>query len=90
MGYDTQNPIGLGGGCGILMPLEPTMTKSQLEDWRLHRHIDKSSHGLGYDPDTSPKQLTQRLKSQFADQASTSHVHEDVDIPRYLFEELSI
>ncbi|XXG85666.1 hypothetical protein AAC387_Pa11g0703 [Persea americana] len=32
MGYDAQNPIGLGGGCGILTPLEPTMTKSQLED----------------------------------------------------------
>ncbi|XXG82931.1 hypothetical protein AAC387_Pa10g0803 [Persea americana] len=36
MGYDTQNPIGLGGGRGILIPLEPTLTKSQLEDWKLH------------------------------------------------------
>ena len=47
MGYDTQNPIGLGGGRGILIPLEPTLTKSQLEDWKLHRRIDKSSFGLG-------------------------------------------
>ncbi|XXG47602.1 hypothetical protein AAC387_Pa02g2226 [Persea americana] len=32
MGYEAQNPIGLGGGRGILIPLEPTLTKSQLED----------------------------------------------------------
>ncbi|KAJ8621806.1 hypothetical protein MRB53_030335 [Persea americana] len=32
MGYDAQNPIGLGGGRGILILLEPTLTKSQLED----------------------------------------------------------
>ena len=44
MGYDAQNPIGLGGGHGILTPLEPTLTKSQLEDWKLHRRIDKSSY----------------------------------------------
>ena len=55
MGYDAQNPVGLGGGRGILMPLGPTLTKSQLEDWRLYRHIDKLSHGLGYDPDTPLK-----------------------------------
>ena len=53
MGYDAQNPIGFGGGRGILTPLEPTLAKSQLEDWKLHHHIDKSSYGLGYDPDTS-------------------------------------
>ena len=52
MGYDAQNPIGLGGGHGILTPLGPTLTKSQLEDWKLHYHIDKSSYGLGYDSDT--------------------------------------
>ena len=53
MGYDAQYPIGLGGGRGILTPLEPTLTKRQMEDWRLYRHIEKSLHGLGYDPDTS-------------------------------------
>ena len=61
MGYDTQSPIGLGGCRNILTPLEPTLTKSQLEDWKLHRHINKSSYGLGYDPDTPMRQLTQRL-----------------------------
>eukprot|EP00268_Persea_americana_P013828 TRINITY_DN16136_c0_g1_i4.p1 TRINITY_DN16136_c0_g1~~TRINITY_DN16136_c0_g1_i4.p1 ORF type:complete len:196 (-),score=42.47 TRINITY_DN16136_c0_g1_i4:43-594(-) len=88
MGYDAQNPIGLGGGHGILTPLEPTLTKSQLEDWKLHRRIDKSSYGLGYDPDTPMRQLTQRLQSRFTDQASTSRVDEDIDLPGYLFEEL--
>ncbi|XXG73131.1 hypothetical protein AAC387_Pa07g2099 [Persea americana] len=88
MGYDAQNPIGLGGGRGILTPLEPTLTKSQLEDWKLHRRIDKSSYGMGYDPDTPMRQLTQRLQSRFVDQASTSHVDEDTDLPGYLFEEL--
>ena len=34
------------------------------------------------------RQLTQRLQSRFADQASTSHVDEDIDLPGYLFEEL--
>ncbi|XXG47522.1 hypothetical protein AAC387_Pa02g2157 [Persea americana] len=34
------------------------------------------------------RQLTQRLQSRFANQASTSHVNEDIDLPRYLFEEL--
>ncbi|KAJ8615136.1 hypothetical protein MRB53_034508 [Persea americana] len=77
-----------GGGRGILIPLEPTLTKSQLEDWKLHRRIDKSSYGLGYDPDTPMRQLTQRLQSRFADQASTSRVNEDIDLPGYLFEEL--
>ncbi|XXG68861.1 hypothetical protein AAC387_Pa06g1858 [Persea americana] len=88
MGYDAQNPTGLGGGRGILTPLEPTLTKGQMEDWKLHRRIDKSSYGLGYDPDTPMRQLTQRLQSRFADQASTSHVDEDIDLPGYLFEEL--
>ena len=88
MGYDAQNPIGLGGGRGILTPLEPTLTKSQLEDWKQHRRIDKSLYGLGYDPDTPMRQLTQRLQSRFADQASTSRVDEDIDLPGYLFEEL--
>ena len=55
IGYDAHNPIGLGGGRGILTPLEPTLTKNQLEDWKLHCHIDKSSHELGYDPDTPPR-----------------------------------
>ena len=87
MGYDAQNPIGLGGGHGILTALEPALTKSQLKDWRLQRHIDKSSHGLRYDPDTPLRQLTQRLQSRFADQASTSRVHEEIDLPEYLFEE---
>ncbi|XXG53582.1 hypothetical protein AAC387_Pa03g1661 [Persea americana] len=87
MGYDAQNPIGLGGGHGILTPLGPTLTKSQLEDWKLHRHIDKSSYGLGYDPDTPMRQFTQRLQSRFADQALTSRVDEDIDLPGYLFEE---
>ncbi|XXG70514.1 hypothetical protein AAC387_Pa06g3262 [Persea americana] len=87
MGYDAQNPIGLRGHHGILTPLEPALTKSQLEDWRLYRHMEKSSHGLGYDPDTPLKQLTQRLKSRFINQASTSRVHEDIDLPGYLFEE---
>ena len=63
MGYDAQNSIGLGGGHGILMLLEPPLTKSQLEDWRLYRHITKCLHGLGYDLDTPLRQLTQRLKS---------------------------
>ncbi|XXG53393.1 hypothetical protein AAC387_Pa03g1488 [Persea americana] len=76
------------GGRGILTPLEPTLTKSQLEDWKLHCRIDKSSYGLGSDPDTPMRQLTQRLLSRFADQASTSHVDEDIDLPGYLFEEL--
>ena len=67
MGYDAHNPIGLGGGRGIFKPLEPTLTKSQLEDWRLHRQIYKSSHGLGYDPNTPLRQLTQRLQSRLAD-----------------------
>ncbi|KAJ8615172.1 hypothetical protein MRB53_034544 [Persea americana] len=88
MGYDAQNPIGLGGGRGILTPLEPTLTKSQLEDWKLHRRIDKSSYRLGHNPNTPMRQLTQRLQSRFADQASTSHVDEDIDLPGYLFEEL--
>ncbi|XXG88145.1 hypothetical protein AAC387_Pa12g0394 [Persea americana] len=88
MGYDAQNPIGLGGGRGILTPLEPTLTKSQLKDWKLHRRIHKSSYGLGYDLDTPMRQLTQRLQSRFANQASTSHVNEDIDLPGYLFEEL--
>ncbi|MBY3556064.1 hypothetical protein HGI15_22275, partial [Modestobacter lapidis] len=87
MGYDAHNPIGLGGGRGILTPLEPTLTKSQLEGWKLHRHIEKSSHGLGYDPDAPFRQLTQRLRSRLADQASTSHDNEDIDLPGYLFEE---
>ncbi|XXG47530.1 hypothetical protein AAC387_Pa02g2164 [Persea americana] len=87
MGYDAQNPIGLGGGRGILTPLEPTLTKSQLEDWRLHRQTYKSSHGLGYDPDPPLRQLTQRLQSHFADQASTSRIHEDIELPGYLFKE---
>ena len=43
---------------------------------------------MGYDPDTPMRQLTQRLQSRFADQASTSHVDEDIDLPGYLFEEL--
>ena len=47
-----------------------------------------SSYGLGYDPDTPMRQLTQRLQSRFVDQASTSHVNEDIDLPGYLFEEL--
>ncbi|XXG62731.1 hypothetical protein AAC387_Pa05g1044 [Persea americana] len=34
------------------------------------------------------RQFTQRLQSRFADQASTSHVDEDVDLPGDLFEEL--
>ncbi|XXG77085.1 hypothetical protein AAC387_Pa08g1314 [Persea americana] len=34
------------------------------------------------------RQLTQRLQSRFADQASTSRVNEDNDLPGYLFEEL--
>ena len=34
------------------------------------------------------RQLTQRLQSCFADQASTSCVDEDIDLPGYLFEEL--
>ena len=61
------------------MPLEPTLTKSQLEDWKLYRCIDKSSYGLGYDPDTPMRQLTQRLQTR---------VDEDIDLPEYLFEEL--
>ena len=61
-----------------------TLTKSQLDDWKLHRHIDKSSQGLGYDLDTPPRQ---RLQSRFADQASTSRIHEDIDLLGYLFEE---
>ncbi|XXG59313.1 hypothetical protein AAC387_Pa04g1419 [Persea americana] len=88
MGYDAQNPIGLGGGLGILISLEPTLTKSQLEDWKLHRRIDKFSYGLGYDLDTPMRQLTQRLQSRFANQASTSRVNEDFDLPGCLFEEL--
>ncbi|XXG88407.1 hypothetical protein AAC387_Pa12g0618 [Persea americana] len=87
MGHDAQNPIGLGGGRGILIPLKPTLTKSQLEDSKLHRRIDKSSYGLGYDPDTPMRQLTQRLQSRFANQASISCVDEDIDLPGYLFEE---
>ncbi|KAJ8636224.1 hypothetical protein MRB53_010491 [Persea americana] len=90
MCYNTQNPIGLGGGRGILTPLEPTLTKSQLEDWKLHHHVDKSSHGLGYDPDTPPRQWTQGLQNRFADKASTSRVDENIDLPGYLFEELPI
>ena len=66
MGYDAHNPISLGGGHGILIPLEPTLTKSQLEDWKLHHHIDKSSCGVGYGPETLLRQLTQRLQSHFA------------------------
>ena len=85
MSYDARNPIGLGGGCGTLTPLEPSLTKSQLEDWKLYHHIE--THGLGYDPDTPLKQLTQWLKSWFADQASIFRVHEDIDLPIYLFEE---
>ncbi|XXG47440.1 hypothetical protein AAC387_Pa02g2086 [Persea americana] len=88
MGYNAQNPIGLGGGCGNLIPLEPTLTKSRLKDWKLQRRIDMSSYGLGYDPDTLMRQLTQRLQSHFADQASKSRVDEDIDLPGYLFEEL--
>ncbi|XXG53148.1 hypothetical protein AAC387_Pa03g1295 [Persea americana] len=88
MGCDVKNPIGLGGGRGIFIPLEPTLTKSQLEDWKLHRRIDKFSYGLGYDPDTPMRQLTQRLQSHFVDQASTSRVDVDIDLPGYLFEEL--
>ena len=57
-----------------------------MEDWKLYDYIEKSSHGLGYNPDAPLRQLTQRLKSQFADQASTSQ-DEDIDLPRYLFEE---
>ncbi|XXG62806.1 hypothetical protein AAC387_Pa05g1112 [Persea americana] len=90
MGYDAQNPIGLGGGRGILTPLEPTLTKSQLEDWKFHRHINKSSYGLGYDPDNPMRQLAQRLQSRFPDHALTSRVDEDIDLPGYLFEELPI
>ena len=30
------------------------------------------------------------MKSRFADQASTSHVHEDIDLLGYLFEELPV
>ena len=87
MGFDAQNPVGLGGGRGILTPLEPALTKSQLEDWRLYGSVEKSSYGLGYDPDSPLKQLTQRLKSQFVDQASTSRAQEDIDLPGYFFEE---
>ncbi|XXG47285.1 hypothetical protein AAC387_Pa02g1952 [Persea americana] len=90
MGYDAQNPVGLGGGRCILTPLEPTLTKSQLEDWKLHHHIDKSSYKFGYDPDTPMRQLTQRLQNRFADQASTSRVDEDINLPGYLFEELPV
>ena len=90
MGYDAQNPIGLGGGRGIITPLEPTLTKSQLEGWKPHRHIEKSSHGLGYDPDAPLRQLTQRLQSHLANQASTSLINEDIDLPGYLFEESSV
>ena len=36
------------------------------------------------------RQLIQRLQSRSADQASTSHVHEDIDLPGYLFEESPI
>ncbi|XXG41727.1 hypothetical protein AAC387_Pa01g2133 [Persea americana] len=88
MGYNAQNPIGLGGGRGILTPLEPTLTKSQLEDWKLYHHLDKSPYGLGYDPDSPMRHLTQRLQSRFAYQASISHANEDIDLPGYLFEEL--
>ncbi|XXG42113.1 hypothetical protein AAC387_Pa01g2457 [Persea americana] len=49
---------------------------------------DKSSYGLGYYPDTPMRQLTQRLQSRFADQASTSRIDEDINLPGYLFEEL--
>ena len=63
IGYDAQNPVGLGEGRGILTPLRPTLTKSQLEEWKLYDYVEKSSHGLGYDPDTPLRQLTQRLKS---------------------------
>ena len=31
--------------------------------------------------------MTQRLQSRFANQATTSRVHEDIDLPGYLFEE---
>ncbi|KAJ8644334.1 hypothetical protein MRB53_006082 [Persea americana] len=55
MGYDAQNPIGLGGGRGILIPLEPTLAKSQLEDWKLYSRIDKSSYRLGYCRDPGPR-----------------------------------
>ena len=65
MGYNTQNPIDLGGSRGIRMPLEPTLTKSQLEDWKLHRHIDKSSHALGYDPDTPPETVDTKAAKSF-------------------------
>ena len=47
------------------MPLEPTLTKSQLEDWKLYRCIDKSSYGLGYDPDTPLRQLTKKAAKSF-------------------------
>ncbi|MBY3556133.1 hypothetical protein HGI15_22660, partial [Modestobacter lapidis] len=87
MGYDAQNPVGLGEGHGILIPLEPVLAKHQLEDWRLYGHIEKSSYGLGFDPDTPLQQLTQRLRSQFADQAPMAQVLEDIDLPGYLFEE---
>ena len=58
MGYDSQDPVGLGEGRGILIPLGPALTKSQLEDWKLYGYIEKSSHGLGYDPDVPLRQLT--------------------------------
>ena len=90
MGYDAWNPVGLGGGRGILIPLELTLIKSQLEDWKPHHHVNKPSHGLGYDLDTSPRQLIQRRQSHFANQASTSRIDEDIDLPGYLFEELPV
>ena len=43
---------------------------------------------MGYDHDTSPRQLIKRLQSRFADQASTSRIDEDIDLPGYLFKEL--
>ena len=42
---------------------------------------------MGYHPDTPLRQLTQRLQSRFADQASTSRIDEDIDLLGYLFDE---
>ena len=81
MSYNAQNPICLRGGSGILTASELTLTETQLEDWRLYHHTEKSLHGLGHDPDTPLKQLTQKLKSRSSIQASTSRVHEDIDLP---------
>ncbi|XXG41985.1 hypothetical protein AAC387_Pa01g2344 [Persea americana] len=86
--HSLPEPFQNEGGRGILTPLEHTLTRSQLEDWKLHHRINKSSYGLGYDPETPMRQLTQRPQSRFADQASTSRVEEDIDLPGYLFEEL--